>query len=170
MKVEVTLFDTCNEWAKLRWTTVAARENAGCNLPFKRVEIPKEPGLYRLTWHNKETWKQVKKEIEAKATKSIKNNRVAFEVLEPPVVLSIGKTTKLRNRLAQHFGNNKNNNRILARLRQILPGKSDDEIRELGRTSITLEVVVVKCWVLRCQLERFGAAIQHPILDFDAEH
>jgi hypothetical protein len=48
-----------------------------------------------------------------------------------PVVLTVGKATGLRERLEQHFAATENNNRVLKRMRLLLPPLADNQIREL---------------------------------------
>ena len=158
-------------WSNLNWTNIAPREEPGLQFPFTKINIPAVPGLYRLTWHNTDEWPQTIKSIRVKATPLIVDPVLTFADSQPPVVLSIGRTTNLKNRLSQHFSKNKNSNRFLKRMRQILPDEMDDDaIRELSRQSINLEITSIDCWVQRCQLERYGTVVHHPIFDFDAEH
>jgi hypothetical protein len=77
----------------------------------------------------------------------------------------VGKTTALRDRLVQHFAANENNNRVLKRMRLLLPSLCDDAIRELVLSDLQIEWVAVPKWIHRELLEKFAIAMFRPILD-----
>jgi hypothetical protein len=128
------------------------------------------PGLYRMTWREAETWARAQKERLARATPQIEDPRLNLEALLVPVTLTIGRSTNIYYRIRQHFGTNRNNNRVLLRLQELFPASPLDDVRDIARASLKIEWVPVASWVERCVLERYGCATQRAVLDIDAEH
>jgi hypothetical protein len=157
-------------WDGLTWHAAKLKIAQSKNRPFIPEGTPAASGLYRITWINDQTWRGVSKTFTARGAKAIANLSVSFSNRSVPCVMTIGRTTNLRKRLRDHFGSNPNNNRFLTRLRQVMPGQPDGELRVLAAESVRVEWVAVTSWVERSLLEVFGKAIQVPIFDLDAEH
>ncbi len=163
--------DVATLWNSLEWVRGGLQRTRSVTCPLCVTEAPKAAGLYRVAWILDEGWERLSKVFHARATKRIVDPSVGFAALQPPIVLSIGRTTNIFSRIRQHFGNNRNSNRILSRLRQISPSEwTDEDVRGAAAKSLQVEWAVVPNWVERCLLESYGKAIQSPILDLDAEH
>ena len=157
-------------WQTLAWETGAIVEACSKNRPLAVQGAPGRAGIYRISWVGAEAWASAQHVYLSRGSSKIPDLRIDVNPRVPPLVLSIGRTTDLRKRLRQHFGDNENNNRILGRMRGLLPGRSDAEIRDIAAHSLKVEWVVVECWIQRCLLEAFGKAVEAPVLDIDAEH
>jgi hypothetical protein len=115
-------------------------------------------------------WLILQKFRRVKASKRIHDPSLDFSDLLPPVVLTIGRSCNLFDRLRQHFSDNPNNNRVWKRLVEIAPSLPHDQLRELIIQDLVVDWVVISGWVERCVLERYGCAVHRPIFDIDAEH
>jgi hypothetical protein len=124
-----------------------------------------------MYWTDEDSWKTVRKSFSVKSTLKVEDRELEFKNLSPPVLLTIGKTTNLYERVRQHFGTNPNNNRIIRRLGHLLvPKPVYDDLIELVTRSLQFDWVEVASWVDRCLLEKYGCSIDRPILDLQAEH
>jgi hypothetical protein len=148
----------CPNWNDLRWESAPLERAASTSQPLDIPQSPKTAGVYKMTWHDIDCWKQLPKQITVKASVRVQTPVLDISSLDPPVVLTIGRTTSIRSRIRQHFGTNRNNNRALMRIRQLIP---DLDIAEWVR---------IDKWVDRCLLEKSGVCITLPIFDLDAEH
>jgi hypothetical protein len=157
-------------WSTLTWTSAQLVRTKNKNLPLAIKEAPKQAGLYRMTWKGAEDWTLVLKTLHVKATLKVADRILEFAERVPPILLTLGKTTDIHGRIAQHFGTNPNNNRVISRLGQLLPKPAYDALLLLILNNIKVEWVVVENWVERCLLEKYGAATFLPILDLEAEH
>jgi hypothetical protein len=160
-----------SSWGALQWQSgvyVVATNSA--TKPLIVQAAPREAGLYRMTWTGTADWGKLSKILQVRAAGK-KLMGLDFAHCQPPVLLTIGRTTNIHNRLRQHFSTNPYSNRVLTRLTSLLPGStSPDTIRELARVNLSVEWVPVACWVDRCLLEHYGLVTGLPLLDIDAEH
>jgi hypothetical protein len=157
-------------WSTLTWSSALLARTKISNQPLVIKEAPKNAGLYRMTWEGADDWALVLKSLHVKATLKVPDRILEFENRVPPVLLTIGKTTNIHSRIAQHFGTNTNNNRVIKRLGQLLPQPAYDGLIVLIQNNIKVEWAIVENWVERCLMEKYGAAMFLPILDLEAEH
>jgi hypothetical protein len=157
-------------WSDLRWTSGRLVRTRSKTQPLAVAEAPHYAGLYRMTWLGVDSWRKVTTTLRVKASNKIGDPYICLSDLTPPIVLTIGRATDVRKRIRQHFGCNHRNNRMLTRLRQILPDLSSDETLSRAREDLVVEWVLVPCWRLRSLLEKYGAAVAAPVFDLDAEH
>ena len=157
-------------WAGLQWQSGVYERTASITKPLAVRAAPVVAGLYRMTWTGAADWSRLEKVLPVKASLKVPDRVLDFSDRTPPVLLTIGRTTNIHNRLRQHFGTNRHSNRVLARFGLILPSLAQDDIRELARTNLSVEWVSVACWAERCVLEQYGLAIGVPLFDIDAEH
>lgn len=147
---------------------------AGTVLRTRPVIFPESPtvaGLYRITMTNPEWWKSRSPQpISVKASRRVQDAFVCLDDWRIPVLLTIGRTTRLSVRLSQHFGVNENNNRFMKRLRLLYPGLSDLELRQRCLNGLEVEIAECPDWRHRFLAERYGCAMFQPLFDFDAEH
>lgn len=163
--------ETSTLWQNLEWRTVVPTIRDQKTSPVIFEDAPKAAGLYRVTVHCSDFWSAQKADsVAVSATKSIEDPSLIPGRWDPPVVLTIGKTTQLHQRLAQHLGNNKHNNRLLRRLRHLFPRLDDSAIRNACARHMTFEIVEEPDWRERFLLELYGTAKQQSLLDFTAEH
>jgi hypothetical protein len=161
--------DISKTWHALTWQQDNLMATQSQIQPLCAQNAPTKPGLYRFTWIG--GWHELALIHKVRATKRIENPTVDLSGLTPPVCLSVGRTTNLRKRIRQHFGNNKNSNRLFQRLRQIVPLIwTDKDILASAVENLKVEWVEVPNWIERCLLESYGKAIECPIFDLDAEH
>jgi hypothetical protein len=157
----------CELWENLSWRTVELSVRDRITSPVVFPLAPAEAGIYRVTLVDDSFWSsRVNEKISVRATRRVLDPELATSGWKAPVVLSIGKTTNLSKRLAQHLGNNPNNNRLLRRLRQLAPGFD----RETDLALLRFEVALVPDWRKRFLLEAYGTALHQSLLDFTAEH
>ena len=160
----------CPCWQFLQWRTSELRRANSGNLPFDIPDAPNHPGLYRMIWHGVDDWKMLPKQMAVKASVKVQTPVLDYSSLTPPVVLTVGRTTRIRRRIRQHFGTNPNNNRALMRLRQLLPDLELARLLDMVLRNIRIDWVTVDQWVDRCLLEKSGVVNEMPIFDLDAEH
>jgi hypothetical protein len=162
---------TASLWSGLQWTRSDLVKTKTKNQPLAAKEAPSTPGLYRMTWIGTEGWDSVRKTMCVKSTLKVADRTLEFEELRPPVLLTIGKSTDIRERIGQHFGTNPNNNRVISGLGHLLlPKPVYEDLIEIVRCNIRVEWVEVASWVDRCLLEKYGCSVERPILDLEAEH
>lgn len=157
-------------WATLKWQRDVYERTNSITKPLAVRAAPAEAGLYRMTWTGITDWELLAKVLPVKASLQVPDRVIDFADRTPPVLLTIGRTTNIYNRLRQHFSTNRHSNRVLARFGLILPSLTQDDIRELARINLSVEWVPVACWAERCILEQYGLAIGLPLFDLDAEH
>jgi len=167
---ELKKLDIPGTWKGLEWSSGRlVLKDRKCE-PLEAERAPKEPGLYGITWDGVDDWKSLPPHITVKASRKIADPILSIQQLQPPVLLTIGRTTDLYGRIREHLGTNTNNNRLFMRLKLILPHLSDEEVRQAAMRSLLVEWVVVPNWRLRCLLERYGSVVCTPLFDIDAEH
>lgn len=162
---------TSELWAMLSWTLSHFTVSSNKGQPLDIPEASATGGLYRMTWVGREEWPLIaaaKRQVAASA--KVDGPQLQLGELTPPVWLTIGRTTGIRKRLRQHFGTNTNNNRMIQRLGNLLPGRNYSELCNLVVRNISVEWVEVPSWIERCLLEHYGLALLRPIFDLDAEH
>lgn len=160
----------CPSWQALKWNSSELHRATSGNQPLDIPHAPNLPGLYRMIWHGVDDWNLLPKQICVKASVNVQTPVLDYSSLTPPVVLTIGRTTKIRNRIRQHFGTNPNNNRVLMRLRLLLPDLDMDTLLDLVLRNIRIDWVAIDKWVDRCLLEKAGVVNEIPIFDLEAEH
>jgi len=138
-------------------------------MPIAAATAPRVPGLYRMTWTGA-SWSQATNSLPVKASKRVADRQLDLHGMQPPILLTIGRSTNIHKRIRQHFGSNPNNNRVLYRLGLLFPALTAAPIRQLAVTDIRVDWVPIADWVQRCLLEKFGVATTTPILDIEAEH
>ncbi|MBO7327299.1 MAG: hypothetical protein J6W00_00835 [Lentisphaeria bacterium] len=153
-------YDVAEKWKNLKWQEV--NRKAG-----KTVLPPDAPGLYRLVLMKKSKkieFDNVRVCGKAEAELYCEN----FE-LRNDLILSIGKTKKLRSRLGQHFGNNEKSNRLKKRCQQFF-GLQDVSLDNLAESNMYLQYAVVYNWWERDLLESYGKAVCCCLFDLEIEH
>lgn len=157
-------------WAALEWISdrLVFKDRKG--EPLEAEHAPKKPGLYRITWDGVDDWKGVPASITVMASRKITDPLLNIQQLDPPVVLTIGRTTDIYARIRQHFGINEKSNRLFMRLKRMLPLLTDGEIRQAAKRNLMVEWVAIPSWSHRCLLERYGSVVCTPLFDIDAEH
>lgn len=160
----------CPSWDDLQWASSPIVRATSINQPFDIPQSPNTPGLYMMTWHGVDGWRQLPKQITVKATVKVQTPILDFASLTPPFVLTIGRTTAIRKRIRQHFGTNRNNNRALMRFRQLLPDLEIAALLDIVCSNVRIDWVCVDNWVHRCLLEKAGVCKTLPVFDLDAEH
>jgi hypothetical protein len=156
---------------ELSWQEVVPVSGTGRTRPVTFPEAPTAPGVYRITMIDPEWWgKRTQYPIDVKASSRVENAHVDPNLWLMPVLLTVGRTTRLSVRLSQHFGANENNNRFLKRLRSLFPTASDADLRRRSIKGLKVEIAECPDWRHRCLAERYGCAIYQPLFDFDAEH
>ena len=153
-------YDVAEKWKNLKWQKVSRK--AG-----KTVLPPDAPGLYRLVLMKKSEKIEFNNVLVCGKTEAelyCEN----FE-LRNNLILSIGKTKKLRSRLGQHFGNNKKSNRLKKRCQQFF-GLQDVSLDNLAESNMYLQYAVVYNWWERDLLESYGKAIHRCLFDLEIEH
>lgn len=156
---------TADLWRLLSWNSARLELTAKGYACVRG--LPDSPGLYKVWWTDPETWPMLSKNRRVGATKTIQDPLLVFDDLMPPLVLSVGRSTKLKSRFESHLGRNPKSNRLLKRLTELLP---DLNIYEMMVRALEIEWVEVSSWTDRCVLEAYGKATLRPILDVDAEH
>jgi hypothetical protein len=146
----------CPSWDDLQWSSSPFVRAASINRPLDIPQSPNAPGLYMMTWLGVDGWRLLPKHITVKATVKVQTPILDFSSLNPPLVLTIGRTTAIRKRIRQHFGTNQNNNRALMRFRQLLPDLEISELLEIICNNVRIDWVCVDNWVHRCLLEKAG--------------
>jgi hypothetical protein len=157
-------------WASLNWSSGALVATNSRVKPLAIASAPRLPGIYRMTWLGAEDWVRLAKVIEVKASVKVMDARLDFSSRMPPVLMTVGRTTNIYERLRQHFSTNPHNNRVLSRLRKLLPELELMAILDLARNNLLVEWVAVPSWIERCLLENYGLVNDLPVLDLDAEH
>jgi hypothetical protein len=165
---ELKKLDIAAIWEGLEWTSgrLVLKQRKG--EPLEAEHAPKKPGLYRITWDG--DWKGLPAQITVMASRKIADPLLHIEQLQPPVLLTIGRTTDIYGRIRQHLGTNENSNRLFMRLKRMLSHLTDAEIRLAAMRNLLVQWVAVPMWSHRCLLERYGSAVCTPLLDIDAEH
>lgn len=161
---------TSHAWSQLLWTRGGLSRTRSRHRPLEAAEAPKAPGIYQMWWEDAETWEQLPKKLTVRASPRIGDPVLTFSGLQMPIALTIGRSVNIYERIRQHLGSNRNNNRVLRRMLLLEPRLDEEELRELMLRSVFVEWTVVGSWPDRCRLERFGAATIMPLLDFEAEH
>lgn len=155
---DILAYDVAQNWKALKWEKVK-RKNSKTVLP------PDKPGVYRLILRKG-------KNIHFDTLVCGKSDAGLYcqnSVLENDLVLSIGKTKKLRSRLGQHFSNNKKSNRLKKRCEQFF-GLQDVSLDNLAENNMYLEYVVIDDWWKRDLLESYGKAFFRCLFDLEIEH
>ena len=153
-------YDVAEKWKNLKWQEV--NREAG-----KTVLPPDAPGLYRLVLMKKSEKIEFNNVLVCGKTEAelyCEN----FE-LRNDLILSIGKTKKLRSRLGQHFGNNEKSNRLKKRCLQFLNWENIS-LDNLAEKNMYLQYAVVYNWWERDLLESYGKAIHRCLFDLEIEH
>ncbi|HEV3383999.1 MAG TPA: hypothetical protein VG097_04250 [Gemmata sp.] len=161
--------ETTAAWAALQWATGKLVSTNSRTKPLTVIEAPRVPGLYRMTWTGLDDWANIERTLVVKASVKVDDPKLDFSDRTPPVLLTIGRTTNIYNRLRQHFSTNRHSNRVLSRLRQLSALPLED-LLDLIRKNIKTEWVAVPGWIERCLLEKFGVVTEWPVLDLEAEH
>jgi len=158
-------------WDQLSWGQTELCKTQSRNSPLEGEDLPRAAGLYKISWVDDSTWNQVEKSFHVQGAKCIEDVTIHFSERLTPCVLTIGKTTNLHERIRQHFGTNKNNNRMLKRLHLVMPGLTDEDIREICLKSLRVDYAEVSDWIERSLLESYGESSEVSIFDLvDAEH
>jgi len=157
-------------WHALQWQVGALVRTQRAQEPLEVEGAPRAAGIYKITWLNADTWGAVLHSRPVAAAAAIEDPVLHFDGLLPPVLLSVGRATNLYARLRQHFGNNPNNNRLLARLASVLPNATRDELRTAALESLEVSWALVPDWVQRHLLECYACGVLRPLLDVEAEH
>lgn len=151
------------EWENVVWEKVASDN---CNA------ILDKPGIYRLIVIVN---RAIRIPNEYKVC-GIADAEISGE-LSAGTVLSVGKTKKLRTRIKQHFGNNKNNNRLKKRLLNIgikidleSPLQVEALVKILNDNQLELQYSEIDEWWKRDLLEAYGRAISAAFFDLEIEH
>jgi hypothetical protein len=108
--------------------------------------------------------------ITVMASRKIADPFLNIEQLQPPVLLTIGRTTDIYGRIREHLGTNEKSNRLFMRLKRMLSHLTDAEIRQAAMRRLLVEWVAISSWSHRCLLERYGSVVYMPLFDIDAEH
>ena len=153
-------YDVAEKWKNLKWQEV--NRKAG-----KTVLPPDAPGLYRLVLMKKSEKIEFNNVLVCGKTEA-KLYCENFE-LRNDLILSIGKTKKLRSRLGQHFGNNEKSNRLKKRCLQFLKWKNIS-LDNLAKKNMYLQYAVVYNWWERDLLESYGKAVCCCLFDLEIEH
>lgn len=153
-------YDVAEKWKNLKWQEV--NRKAG-----KTVLPPDAPGLYRLVLM-KESGKIEFDNVSVCGKTEAELYCENFE-LRNDLILSIGKTKKLRSRLGQHFGNNEKSNRLKKRCLQFLNWENIS-LDNLAEKNMYLQYAVVYNWWERDLLESYGKAVCCCLFDLEIEH
>ncbi len=167
---EMMKLDVATMWKGLGWTCGRLELKVRRGEPLEVVDAPKKPGLYQVTWDGVDDWKGLPAQITVMPSQKIADPYINIQQLQPPVLLTIGRTTNIYGRIRQHLGTNENSNRLFMRLKRMLSHLSDDELRQAAMRSLRVEWVKVPSWKHRCLLDRYGSVIRTPLFDIDAEH
>jgi hypothetical protein len=162
--------DLAAMWDALRWGSGSL---VRVNREIDPLEAPRThpiPGLYKMAWVGVDYWPSMPKVIGVEACDQIPDPRLLIEHLEPPVLLTIGRTTSVYDRIRQHFSTNDNCNRVFKRLYRWLPGRTNDDMWTLATANIMLEWAYVPSWIDRAQIEQYACARFAPLFDLEAEH
>lgn len=162
--------DIAAMWFGLEWTSCRLVMKDRNGEPLEAERAPKKPGLYRITWDGLNDWSALPAQITVKASRKIADPHLDIRQLQPPVLLTIGRTTDVYGRIRQHLGRNENSNRVFMRLKRMLSLLNDEEIRQMAMRNLLVEWVAVASWSHRCLLERYGSVVCTPLFDIDAEH
>ena len=167
---ELKKLDIATMWKGLEWASGRLVLKRRKGEPLEAEHAPTKPGLYRMTWDGVDDWKGLAAHITVLASRKIADPRLNIQQLQPPVLLTIGRTTDIYGRIREHLGTNENNNRFFMRLKRMLPHLTDEGIRQAAVRSLLVEWVAVPNWSHRCLLERYGSVVCTPLFDIDAEH
>lgn len=160
---------TATLWKTLAWQSARLEPTNSRQEPLCVPGAHRGPGIYRMTWCEESTWADAQKQRLVNATAAIADPRLDLDSLSVPVILTIGRSTNVYVRIRQHFGANRNNNRIFTRIQELFPVLAPEETREIAQASIGIEWAPVASWAERSLLERFGCATERPVFDIDAE-
>ena len=167
-------FQAVNQlWNQLQWNVVVPELTPFRQHPVRFPHALEVPGLYRVSILSSEFWNEnALQRLEVDAARQIRDAQDAF--LQPrdwtvPFVVTVGCSTNIKSRLQQHLGANEKNNRLLSGLRRLFPNLTDDALRHVCTNHMKFEITQVADWRIRFLLERYGAAIEQPLLDFKAE-
>jgi len=167
---ELKKLDIATMWKGLEWASGRLVLKRRKGEPLEAEHAPTKPGLYQMTWDGVDDWKGLPAHITVLASRKIADPRLNIQQLQPPVLLTIGRTTDIYGRIREHLGTNENNNRLFMRLKRMLPHLADEGIRQAAVRSLLVEWVAVPNWSHRCLLERYGSVVCTPLFDIDAEH
>jgi len=163
--------ETAELWERLLWNTGHFSLVPSVRKAMDLPAAPASAGLYRMTWVGLEEWSVLSAgTLHVGASQKIEDPQLIMANLRPPVLLTIGRTTNIRERLRQHFSVNPNHNRVGKRLGSLLSDLDFAEVCTLAARNIVVDWVEIESWVARCLLEAYGKAVFKPILDLDAEH
>lgn len=135
----LTTFDVAAEWVGLEWTAERLVLKSRKSEPLEAENAPESPGLYRVTWDSVADWASLPEHVDVTASRTIADPRLSIPGLQPPVLLTIGRTTNLRKRIRQYFGGNDNSNRLFMRMARLLVHLPADEIRRVAMRSLLIE-------------------------------
>lgn len=180
---EIRDYNVSEKWQSLQWKKLE-REDGVTVFP------PNSPGLYRLVFKTNSKIKSFpevcicnKNDAKLKCENIFNGNEI---------VLSIGKTKKLKTRLTQHFGKYKIASRLKNRCIQFFKNDVNDDISKitldnlenynvnddiskisldnLENYNMYIEYVIVKEWWKRDLFEAYGKAIHCCLFDLEIEH
>ena len=151
---EILKFNAAEAWDKLRWQTI--EENG---LPEN------DPGIYQLILKSDGKNKIAEVNVCNKEEAGIYCNNLG----EGDVILSVGKTKKLRTRLQQHFGNNDRANRLKRRCKTFF-GLEDVSLDNLTEHKLQIKYTIIEEWWKRDLLESYGKAVNCCLFDLEIEH
>lgn len=163
---EIRDYNVSEKWQSLQWKKLERKDGV-------TVFPPNSPGLYRLVFKTNSEIKSFpevcicnKNDAKLKCENIFNGNEI---------VLSIGKTKKLKTRLTQHFGKYKIASRLKNRCIQFFKNDVNDDISKISLDNLEnynmyIEYVIVKEWWKRDLFEAYGKAIHCCLFDLEIEH
>ena len=151
---EILKFNAADEWNNLEWTMIDKD-----SLP------PNAPGIYLLILKSDGKNKIAEVNVCNKEEAGIYCNNLG----KGDVILSVGKTKKLRTRLQQHFGNNDRANRLKRRCKAFF-GLEDVSLDNLTQHNMQIKYTIIEEWWKRDLLESYGKAVNCCLFDLEIEH
>ena len=153
-------FNAADAWKNLQWKTIEK------NVLQENDLQENPPGIYQLVLNPRvntamEDVKVCNKEEATIYCKNINNN--------DGIILSVGKTKKLRTRLQQHFGNNDRANRLKRRCKTFF-GLKDVSLDNLTQHNMQIKYTIIEEWWKRDLLESYGKAVNCCLFDLEIEH
>ena len=159
---EILKFNAAEAWDKLRWQTIEENGLPENGLP------PNAPGIYQLILNPDENTDMAVAEVKVcnKEEATICCDNINNE---NGIILSVGKTKKLRTRLQQHFGKNDRANRLKRRCKTFF-GLEDVSLDNLAHHNLQIKYTIIKEWWKRDLLESYGKAVNCCLFDLEIEH
>ena len=152
-------FDAADAWGKLEWKTI--EKNV-----LQEDDLRKNPpGIYQLILNPGRNTAIAEVKVCNKEEAGIYCNNLG----KGDVILSVGKTKKLRTRLQQHFGNNDRANRLKRRCKTFF-GLEDVSLDNLAHHNLQIKYTIIKEWWKRDLLESYGKAVNCCLFDLEIEH